>query len=80
MSYVPLPACPLATSPVSASLRSVPESLPCRWRNRKTDEAKATCGRPWIEHWLQLYRFVKEDVDHLRQVRRLAETGGFRGS
>eukprot|EP00045_Choanoeca_perplexa_P008760 m.82284 g.82284 ORF g.82284 m.82284 type:complete len:385 (-) comp14613_c0_seq1:2092-3246(-) len=38
------------------------------WRNRKTDEAKATCGRPWIEHWLELYRYVKEDVPHLRQV------------
>jgi hypothetical protein len=38
------------------------------FRNRKSDEAKTTCGRPWVEHWLQIHRLFLEDIPHLRQV------------
>eukprot|EP00730_Choanoeca_flexa_P011984 TRINITY_DN29_c0_g1_i1.p1 TRINITY_DN29_c0_g1~~TRINITY_DN29_c0_g1_i1.p1 ORF type:complete len:389 (+),score=76.50 TRINITY_DN29_c0_g1_i1:238-1404(+) len=38
------------------------------FRNRKTEEAVATCGRPWIEHWLQIYRWIKDDAPFLRQI------------
>lgn len=39
------------------------------FRNRKYDEARGHCGRPWIEHWLAIYRWVREDIPHLREAR-----------